>query len=189
MEAGLSVVHLFAKPTESLDREAVVASIKAAEADECQVITAALLGHKADVAFMALAPDWRTLRTLQTGLQRAGLDVAVRYLPAARVAQVGGDWYDAFSGPDGALTLVVGDVTGHDRRAAATMAQVRNLLRGVVYAGAGSPARSLAALDRAGGVRKRAAELLGIKYRSLRHRLSKYGLAAGDDDELDIGML
>jgi transcriptional regulator with PAS, ATPase and Fis domain len=40
----------------------------------------------------------------------------------------------------------------------------------------------LAALDRAGGVRKRAAELLGIKYRSLRHRLSKYGLAVGDDD-------
>ena len=45
----------------------------------------------------------------------------------------------------------------------------------------------LAALERAGGVRKRAAELLGIKYRSLRHRLSKYGLAAGDDDELDLG--
>jgi two-component system response regulator PilR (NtrC family) len=43
----------------------------------------------------------------------------------------------------------------------------------------------LAALERAGGVRKRAAELLGIKYRSLRHRLSKYGLASGDDDELD----
>jgi transcriptional regulator with PAS, ATPase and Fis domain len=45
----------------------------------------------------------------------------------------------------------------------------------------------LAALERAGGVRKRAAELLGIKYRSLRHRLSKYGLASGDDDELDLG--
>ncbi len=45
----------------------------------------------------------------------------------------------------------------------------------------------LAALDRAGGVRKRAAELLGIKYRSLRHRLSKYGLAPGDDDELENG--
>ena len=81
--------------------------------------------------------------------RRAGLDVAVRYQPAARVAQVGGDWYDAFSAPGGALTLVVGDVTGHDRRAAAAMAQVRNLLRGVVYAGSGSPARSLAALDRA----------------------------------------
>jgi two-component system response regulator PilR (NtrC family) len=45
----------------------------------------------------------------------------------------------------------------------------------------------LAALERAGGVRKRAAELLGIKYRSLRHRLSKYGLAAGDDEDLDLG--
>jgi two-component system response regulator PilR (NtrC family) len=45
----------------------------------------------------------------------------------------------------------------------------------------------LAALERAGGVRKRAAELLGIKYRSLRHRLSKYGLASGDDDDLDLG--
>ena len=45
----------------------------------------------------------------------------------------------------------------------------------------------LAALDRAGGVRKRAAELLGIKYRSLRHRLSKYGLASADDDDLDLG--
>jgi transcriptional regulator with PAS, ATPase and Fis domain len=45
----------------------------------------------------------------------------------------------------------------------------------------------VAALDRAGGVRKRAAELLGIKYRSLRHRLSKYGLAAGKDDDFDGG--
>jgi transcriptional regulator with PAS, ATPase and Fis domain len=41
----------------------------------------------------------------------------------------------------------------------------------------------LAALEHAGGVRKRAAELLGIKYRSLRHRLTKYGLAGADDDE------
>jgi len=45
----------------------------------------------------------------------------------------------------------------------------------------------LAALDRAGGVRKRAAELLGIKYRSLRHRLSKYGIAGSDEDDLEIG--
>src|SRR6185369_13806317 len=45
----------------------------------------------------------------------------------------------------------------------------------------------LAALDRAGGVRKRAAELLGIKYRSLRHRLSKYGLALGEDEEMENG--
>ena len=87
MEAGLSVVHLFAKPTPSLDREAVIAAIKTAEADECQVITAAMLGHKADVAFMALAPDWRTLRTLQTALARAGLDIVDSYVSITEVSE------------------------------------------------------------------------------------------------------
>ncbi len=40
----------------------------------------------------------------------------------------------------------------------------------------------LRALDQAGGVKKRAAELLGINYRSLRHRLQKYGLGDVADD-------
>jgi len=87
MEAGLSVVHLFGKPTPALDREAVVAAIKAAEAEECQVITAAMLGHKADAAFMALAPDWRTLRTLQSSLQRAGVDVVDSYVSITEVSE------------------------------------------------------------------------------------------------------
>jgi chlorite dismutase len=87
MEAGLSVVHLFAKPTSSLDRESVVAAVKAAEADECQVITAALLGHKADIAFMALAPDWRTLRTLQTAVARAGLEIVDSYVSITEVSE------------------------------------------------------------------------------------------------------
>jgi len=40
----------------------------------------------------------------------------------------------------------------------------------------------LRALDQAGGVKKRAAALLGINYRSLRHRLQKYGLSDAADD-------
>ena len=89
-------------------------------------------------------------RSLLTEPPRApGLDVAARYQPATRVARVGGDWYDAFRGPGGCLTLVVGDVTGHDRRAAAAMAQLRGLLRGVAYTQAGAPARCLEVLDRA----------------------------------------
>jgi hypothetical protein len=82
-------------------------------------------------------------------LQPDHLQVAVRYLPAADNAQVGGDWYDAFLTPDGALQLVVGDVTGHDGRAAAAMAQVRNLLRGVAYTSGRSPAGVLRDLDEA----------------------------------------
>jgi two-component system response regulator PilR (NtrC family) len=38
----------------------------------------------------------------------------------------------------------------------------------------------LQALDRASGVRKNAAEVLGITFRSLRYRLDKHGLG-GDD--------
>ena len=83
-------------------------------------------------------------------MQPDHLQVAVRYRPAAAQAQVGGDWHDAFLSPDGSLTLVVGDVTGHDVRAVAAMAQSRNLLRGVSYAMAGSsPAQVLCCLDQA----------------------------------------
>ncbi len=75
------------------------------------------------------------------------LQVAVRYQPAADGAQIGGDWYDTFQLPDGRLTVVVGDVTGHDRHAAAAMSQIRNLLRGIAYALPKHPARVLAALN------------------------------------------
>jgi two-component system response regulator PilR (NtrC family) len=43
----------------------------------------------------------------------------------------------------------------------------------------------LRALENSGGVKKRAAELLGINYRSFRHRLSKYGLNGDTPVEAD----
>ncbi|MFI6822808.1 PP2C family protein-serine/threonine phosphatase [Micromonospora sp. NPDC050187] len=81
--------------------------------------------------------------------QREGLEVAVRYRPATERARLGGDWYDSFLQPDGSLALVIGDVAGHDRQAAATMAQIRNLLRGVAYGAREYPAAVLAGLDTA----------------------------------------
>lgn len=78
------------------------------------------------------------------------LQVAVRYEPAAEQARVGGDWYDAYVLPDGALAVMVGDVAGHDQHAAAAMGQLRNLARGVAYsARLALPARVLSDLDRA----------------------------------------
>ena len=89
-------------------------------------------------------------RSLLTApLQPDHLQVAVRYQAAVEQAQIGGDWYDSFLSPTGDLTLVVGDVAGHDYHAAARMAQVRNLLRGVAYTSKGSPAVVLAGLDEA----------------------------------------
>jgi serine phosphatase RsbU (regulator of sigma subunit) len=77
------------------------------------------------------------------------LDIAFRYLPAVHDAQIGGDWYDAFRDYRGATLISVGDVAGHDRNAAASMAQLRNVLRGLAIDSDDSPALLLSRLDRA----------------------------------------
>ncbi len=84
---GLAVVHLFCKPTPLADGEAVDAAVRAAEAEGSQVVPVAVLGHKADLAFMALGKDWRTLRAFQTGLQLAGLDVVDSYVSLTEVSE------------------------------------------------------------------------------------------------------
>ena len=98
------------------------------------------------------------VRSMAAALQRSlltrppqppHLDIAVRYQPAARQAEIGGDWYDAFATPDGATVLVVGDVTDHDQNAAAAMGQVRNLLRATAFAAPDTPAAVFSALERA----------------------------------------
>ncbi len=97
-------------------------------------------------------------RDLVEGLQRSlltdppampGVDVIVRYQPAAEAAQVGGDWYDAFRLPDGDLALVIGDVIGHDTAAAAAMGQLRSLLRGIAVHSNDGPSDVLRGVDRA----------------------------------------
>jgi anti-sigma regulatory factor (Ser/Thr protein kinase)/putative methionine-R-sulfoxide reductase with GAF domain len=57
-----------------------------------------------------------------------GIALAGRYRPAAS-AQLGGDWYDAFALPSGALGVAIGDVVGRGFRAAALMGQLRSALR------------------------------------------------------------
>jgi PAS domain S-box-containing protein len=76
-----------------------------------------------------------------------GVELAARYLPGARGAAIGGDWYDVLERPDGRVALVVGDVVGHGLRAAATMGQLRNAFRayGLVES---SPAEVVARINR-----------------------------------------
>jgi len=76
-----------------------------------------------------------------------GLQATVRYLSAPDASQVGGDWYDMFTLPDGSLAVVVGDVVGHDLNAAAGMAQVRNMLRAHAWAHTEGPGAILGRLD------------------------------------------
>jgi chlorite dismutase len=84
---GVGVLHLFCKPTPMFDGEAVVAAVKAAEAASVQVVTVAMLGHKADLAVMALHRDLRELRSLQTALQHSGLDVVDSFVSITEVSE------------------------------------------------------------------------------------------------------
>ncbi|MBB0243216.1 SpoIIE family protein phosphatase [Streptomyces alkaliphilus] len=58
-----------------------------------------------------------------------GVQITTRYVPTGGGLQIGGDWYDVIPLPSGRLALVIGDVQGHDVRAAAIMAQLRIALR------------------------------------------------------------
>ena len=112
----------------------------------------------ADRAGLALdnARLYSAQQQLAEGLQRSLLteppepdhaQVAVRYVPAAEAARVGGDWYDAFLQPGGSTMLVIGDVVGHDTEAAAAMGQLRGLLRGIATYSDAGPAEVLRGLD------------------------------------------
>ncbi|MCU1599473.1 MAG: DNA-binding protein [Frankiales bacterium] len=118
-----------------------------------------LLRELPDVAsHLAVALDAARLVTLQNVVARTmqesllpalpavpGLELAARYVPAARGLDVGGDWYDAFRTQDD-VVLVIGDVTGHDLAAAARMADLRNLLRAHAVHGGLAPDEVLSAL-------------------------------------------
>jgi GAF domain-containing protein len=78
-----------------------------------------------------------------------GIELHARYLPAQDGAAVGGDWYDAFAQPDGSVMLAVGDVSGHDIEAAATMGQLRNLVRGDAFGRDDEAGPLLSQLDQA----------------------------------------
>lgn len=90
----------------------------------------------------------RLQRSLLPTLPQAGpLRLAARYAPAATTAEVGGDWYDSFLLPNGSTTMIIGDVTGHDLRAAITMSQLRNMLRGIGCDRQEPPGQILSRLD------------------------------------------
>ncbi|WP_328311856.1 SpoIIE family protein phosphatase [Streptomyces sp. NBC_00442] len=97
---------------------------------------------------LARAGEAEDEREFSLGLQRSmmptlgpeipGMTVAARYVPTGGGLQVGGDWYDMIPLPGGGsatdngggrFALVIGDVQGHDVRAAGLMGQLRIALR------------------------------------------------------------
>ncbi len=84
---GWGVLHLFCRLAPDFDANALRKAVSAAEADGYQVVTVALLGHKADVGLMALGPDVWRLRRLQTEAAAAGLVATRSYVSLTEVSE------------------------------------------------------------------------------------------------------
>jgi PAS domain S-box-containing protein len=75
----------------------------------------------------------------------SGLELTGRYLPASE-HDVGGDWFDVITLPQGRTGLVIGDVMGHGIHAAAVMGQLRTAVRTLARSDI-PPAQVLRSLD------------------------------------------
>lgn len=119
--------------------------------DEDQLLLSLLAGHLAQGLVRAHQIDQQ--RETAIALQRAILGpsrlpegFAVRYEPATRPLEVGGDWYDTVPLPDGRIGIVVGDCVGRGLEAATVMGQLRSACRALLLQDA-SPSQTLMALD------------------------------------------
>ncbi|SPM36520.1 Bacteriophytochrome (light-regulated signal transduction histidine kinase), partial [Mycobacterium rhizamassiliense] len=111
----------------------------------------ALRRHLVESLYRRTRGALRVAETLQRSLLPESIptleswQLSAHYEPAAG-GNVGGDWYDAFELRDGRLVVLIGDVAGHGIAAAGTMAQLRNVLRAQLFAGA-TPAEALGQLN------------------------------------------
>ncbi|UUS34673.1 SpoIIE family protein phosphatase [Streptomyces changanensis] len=119
--------------------------------DEDQLLLSLLAGHLAQGLVRAHQIDQQ--RETAITLQRAILGpshlpdgFAVRYEPATEPLEVGGDWYDTVTLPDGRIGIVVGDCVGRGLAAATVMGQLRSACRALLLQDS-SPSRTLMALD------------------------------------------
>ena len=84
---GLNVVHLFCHPDGPVDAGAVRKAVDEAVAKGLQVVTAAIIGAKADTCFMVLGEDLWDLRRFQSKIQAAGFQVAESYVSVNEVSE------------------------------------------------------------------------------------------------------
>ncbi|PZR52326.1 serine phosphatase [Xylanimonas oleitrophica] len=140
----LGALSLFNGPERGVISSESLATVRDAVANAAVVLDNARLYRRQRVVAETFQ---RSLLT--EPVQPDHVQIVVRYQPAPEAAQVGGDWYDAFMQPDGSAVLVIGDVVGHDIEAAALMAQVRPMLRGIAVVTQEGPAQVLAQLDSA----------------------------------------
>ena len=84
---GLNVLHLFCHADAEVDEGAVRKAVEESRAADLQVVTAAIMGAKADICFMVLGINLWDLRTFQSKIQAAGLLVSESYVSVTEVSE------------------------------------------------------------------------------------------------------
>ena len=84
---GWGVLHLFFRVGDPFDSASAAAAVKSAREDEHQVVSFAVLGHKADAGVMALGPDLWRLRRLQADLVAAGAELVSSYVSLTEISE------------------------------------------------------------------------------------------------------
>lgn len=84
---GQGVLHLFFKTSGVVDGGVAVAATEACVARGDQVVSIAMLGHKADIAVMGLGPNLWSLRELQTDLVASGLELVDSYVSLTELSE------------------------------------------------------------------------------------------------------
>ncbi len=151
--ASVMVVPLVASGT-TLGALTLARSGRGRAFDESELQLAEELGRRAGTAVLNARVHTEhsaIAATLQRGLRppelqpAPGFSLATLYRAAGELNEVGGDFYDAFTTPEG-WSLVVGDVAGHGAEAAALTALARYTLRSAGQL-TGDPARAVAQLN------------------------------------------
>ena len=108
------------------------------------------------------------------------------YRPASDEAEVGGDWYDAFTLPDGRIAISMGDVAGHGLEAATVMGEIRQAMR-TTAVGERSPSALLERINKLINLRKSIGMVTAIfAYYEPQNRQMTYAVAGHPPPVLTI---
>ena len=92
-KVGLAVLHLLKQPLNdeqpltNINKEAIKEVAKKIVEQGDQLVTAAVLGHKADIAFMLLGEDLWRLRDAQTALAQTGREIVDSYVSLTEISE------------------------------------------------------------------------------------------------------
>jgi peroxiredoxin len=85
---GWAVLHLFGRASRGgVDAASLEVASKSLTDSGHQLVTVNLLGHKADLGFLAIGPDPMELRRFQTQVERAGVELSSSYVSLTEVSE------------------------------------------------------------------------------------------------------